>query len=122
MTKATIRTKSGAVVTIVGSQSEVSMILAELEALVAGTKERARPQSPATHPPRAKPSGPSGLLLGLKAEGFFDKPKALGDIARAVEEKGFLIPTTTLSGVVLALLQKGLLHRKRTEGRWIYGN
>ncbi len=61
------------------------------------------------------------LLIGLKEEGYFDKPKALGDITQALEEKGYLYPVTTLSGVVLSLVKNKHLRRKKVEGRWVYG-
>jgi hypothetical protein len=60
-------------------------------------------------------------MIGLKEEGYFDKPKALGDITQALEEKGYLYPVTTLSGVVLSLVKNKHLRRKKVEGRWVYG-
>lgn len=121
MPHAKIHTKSGATITIEGTASEVSAILAQFE----GAGGEARPTGQANDSSRrgggGGEAGPSRLVLDLKAAGFFDKPKTLGDIARALEEKGFLYPVTTLSGVVLAHLKKGQLHRKKVEGKWVYG-
>ena len=65
--------------------------------------------------------GASDLIISLREEGFFEKPRSLGDISKAIEEKGFLYPVTTLSGVVLGLVQKRDLRRKKTAGKWTYG-
>ena len=66
-------------------------------------------------------SAASDLVVELKEDRFFDKPKGLAEISKALEEKGFIYPVTTLSGVVLGLVQKRLLGRKKLEGRWVYG-
>ena len=63
----------------------------------------------------------SDLIVGLKENGFFEKPKSLGDIATKLEEQGYLYAVTSLSGIVLGLVKKGHLRRKRLEGKWVYG-
>lgn len=122
MPKATIKTSSGAVITVEGTEAEVSNIVASFErttavgrAKEAGHKERTQRKE------GKKRSTASDLIIDLKEEGFFEKAKSLGDISKALEEKGFLYPVTTLSGVVLGLVQKRLLRRKKAEGRWVYG-
>jgi hypothetical protein len=57
----------------------------------------------------------------LREEGFFNKPRGLTEIAKALEERGYIYPVTTLSGVVLGLVQRKDLGRKKVEGRWVYG-
>lgn len=118
MPKATIKSKTGTIITVEGSQEEVSRIISAYE----GT---GGPQKPATTraPKRTerKREGTADLVLGLRDGGFFDKPKGLGDISVALEEKGFLVPTTSLSGVVLGLVKRKELRRKKSEGRWTYG-
>jgi hypothetical protein len=63
----------------------------------------------------------SELIIQLREDGFFEKPKSLGEIAEALEESGFLYPVTTLSGVVLGLLKRRELRRKKQAGKWVYG-
>ena len=63
----------------------------------------------------------SDLIVELREDGFFAKPKTLGEIAEALERIGYIYPTTTLSGVVIGLVQKKLLGRKRVNGKWVYG-
>lgn len=122
MAKATIKSKTGAVITVEGSESEVSNILSVFErtATVGHLKEVVT-KNQALKKETKKRLGASDLLINLKEEGFFQKPKNLSEIAKALEEQGFLIPTTSLSGVVLGLVQKRLLRRKKVEGRWVYG-
>jgi predicted transcriptional regulator YheO len=122
MAKATIKSKSGAVITIEGSETEVSSILATYEksAIVGQVKELATKVS-SHKKEQKKRAAASDLVVELKEDGFFNKPKGLSEVAKALEEKGYIYPVTTLSGVVLGLVQKKLLGRKKLEGRWVYG-
>jgi hypothetical protein len=120
--KATIRSKSGAIITVEGNESEVSSILAAYERTsVVGQAKEAIARSRTTKKDEKKREGASDLIVGLREAGFFEKPKALSEIADALEEKGYLYPVTTLSGVMLGLVKKRDLHRKKHEGRWVYG-
>ena len=122
MAKATIKSKSGAVITVEGSESEVSSILTAYERTsVVGQAKQAIARSRAAKKDEKKREGASDLIVGLREAGFFEKPKALSEIADALEEKGYLYPVTTLSGVMLGLVKNRELRRKRHEGRWVYG-
>ncbi|MGH8317792.1 MAG: hypothetical protein ACRD3O_00310 [Terriglobia bacterium] len=122
MAKATIKSKTGAVITVEGSESEVSAILATIEggASVAHAKRTADRAHKSGKVPK-KRQGASELVSHLKNEGFFDKPRGIGEVAHALQENGYLYPVTSLSGVLLALVQKRLLRRKKHEGKWVYG-
>jgi len=120
--KATIHSKTGATITIDGTHEEVSNIIASFEKMnVVGHAKEAIARAKATKKSERKKDSASDLIIGLREEGFFEKPKSLGDIGSALEEKGFLYPSTTLSGVVLGLLKKRELRRKKSEGKWVYG-
>lgn len=122
MAKATIKSKTGAVITIEGSENEVSNILSVFERTAAlGYTKQVITKNQALKKEQKKRLAASDLVIGLQEDGFFEKPKGLGEISQALEEKGFLYPVTTLSGVVLGLVQKKLLRRKKAEGRWVYG-
>ncbi len=122
MAKATIKSKTGAVITVEGSHDEVSNILAVFERTAAvGHVKKVIARGDAVKREQKKRSAASDLIVELKEDGFFDKPKGLGDISRGLEEKGYIYPVTTLSGVVLGLVQKKLLGRKKLERRWVYG-
>lgn len=122
MAKARIKSKTGALITIEGTDAEVSNIISMIEKTTAvGQAKQALSKSRATRDGEKKKSAASDLIVELKEEGFFEKPKSLGDVASALEEKGYLYPTTSLSGVVLGLVQRRLLRRKKAEGKWVYG-
>lgn len=123
MAKATIKSKTGALITIEGTVAEVTHILSQFEVAssVHKAKETKRGHIKAQKE-QGKRTGASDLVISLKEDGFFKKAKTLGEIALAVEEKGFMYPTTTLSGIVLGLVQKRLLGRKKVDGKWVYGN
>ena len=122
MAKATIKSTTGALITIEGSDNEVSKILSAFErTTVVGHAKQEIAKKQAIKKEEKKRLAASDLVIDLKEDGFFEKPKGLGDISKALEEKGYLYPVTTLSGVVLGLIQKKLLRRKKVEGRWVYG-
>ena len=122
MAKATIKSKTGAVITVEGSDNEVSNILSVFERTAAvGHAKQAIAKSRVAEKQQKNRQSASDLIVALKEESFFEKPKALGDISKALEEGGYLYPVTTLSGVVLGLVQKKYLRRKKVEGRWVYG-
>jgi len=120
--RATIKSKSGAVITIEGSEREIANIVSAFEQAERAGKVRQRvSKMKMERKENKKRQSASELLIGLKEEGFFEKPKALGDITQALEEKGYLYPVTSLSGVVLSLVKNHHLRRKKVEGRWVYG-
>jgi len=122
MAKATIKSRTGAVITVEGSDSEVSNILSVFErtSVVSHAKEAAT-KSQARKRETKKRLTASDLLVNLKEDGFFEKPKSLSDISKAFEEQGYLYPVTSLSGIVLGLVQKRILRRKKADGKWVYG-
>lgn len=122
MAKATIKSKTGALITIEGSENEVSSILSVFERTTAvGHAKEAATKKQATQKEAKKRLAASDLVINLKEDGFFEKPKGLGEISKALEEQGYLYPVTTLSGVVLGLVQKKVLRRKKMDKKWVYG-
>ena len=122
MAKATIKTATGAVITVEGSESEVSNILSAYggAGAVGKAKDAVAKQQQTTRIRKKRQAAPD-LIIGLREQGFFEKPKSLSEISAALEEEGFLYPVTTLSGVVLGLVKKKELRRKRIDGKWAYG-
>ena len=122
MAKAHIKTADGAQIVIEGSPEEVAIIVAKIQGVVDEPRERGRKAPRAKEPtPKRKKATISELVLGLKADGFFDNPRRLGDVTQTLEERGFMYPVTTLSGVMLSLVQKKELTRKKVDGVWVYG-
>jgi predicted transcriptional regulator YheO len=122
MPKATIKTKSGAVITIEGSEKEVSRILADYErSSVVHQAKKMVVATKVAQKETKKRAAASDLVINLKEDGYFDKPRSLAEVAKALEESGYIYPVTTLSGVMIGLVQKKLLGRKKLEGKWVYG-
>lgn len=122
MPKATIKSSTGAIITIEGTEAEISKIVGTIEqAANVGNARQVVARAKAEKTDTKKREGASDLIVGLKEAGFFEKPKKLGEVAAALEEQGFLYPVTTLSGVMLGLVQKRILRRKKLDGAWVYG-
>ncbi len=122
MAKATIKSKTGAIITVEGTEKEVASILASFEntVTIAHTKEVIK-KSKLAKKDQKKRIAASDLIINLREDGYLDKPKRLTDIANALQERGHLYPVTTLSGVMLSLVQNKLLGRKKIDGKWMYG-
>ena len=122
MPKATIKTLSGAVITVEGSEKEISHVLADFERSTVISREKvAVTKKTSARKEQKKRSAVSDLIVSLKEEGYFDKPKSLTEIVHALEEAGHLVPVTSLSGVMLGLVQKKYFRRKKVDGKWVYG-
>jgi reverse gyrase len=120
--KATIKSQTGATITVEGTPEEVSAVIATYEK----TSQVVHAKQAVTHAKAEKKAdkkraSAADLIVEMREEGFFDRPKTLGEIGSALEERGFLYPVTSLSGVVLGLLKKRELRRKKQDGKWVYG-
>ena len=122
MPKATIKSKTGTIITIEGSKEDITQILTGFERMsaVREIKEKVSGKI-ARKKEENKRRAASDLVIELKEDGFFNKPKTLSEIVTALENLGYIYPTTTLSGVVLGLVQKKLLGRKKINNKWVYG-
>jgi hypothetical protein len=118
MPKAIIKLEGGATVTVEGSVSEVAEIISRVKTEQPQRQSSARDETKKT---QKKKSAASSYIIELREAGFLDKPKGLGEIAKALEEKGHLYPLTTLSGVVLDLVRARQLGRRKHDRRWVYG-
>ena len=122
MAKATIKSKSGATITVEGTPQEVSDVISTFEkTTVVGHAKGAIARAKAEKKTAKKRESASDIIIALREEGFFDKPKTLGAIGDALEERGFLYPLTSLSGIVLGLVKNRELRRKKHERKWVYG-
>ena len=122
MAKATTKSKTGAVIVIEGTDHEVSSVITMIEkAATIGRVKEVATKATAVKKEQKKRMAASDLVIELKEEGFFDKPKTLSEVTRALEEKGYIYPITTLSGVMIGLVQSKLVGRKKSDGKWVYG-
>jgi hypothetical protein len=118
MPKAVVTTRSGATVTVEGTETEVAAVLQLLD-------RRNEPLVlPALHARvggKAKPKPtPTGLVVDLTNAKFFAQPRELSAVKAALEEQGHFYPVTTLSGLMLRLVREKRLRRIKKDGRWLY--
>lgn len=122
MAKASLKTKGGTIITIEGTHEEVARIVSEFNRVdtVSQLKKEVSKRD-LVKKEEKKRRGASDLIIELREEGFFDKPKGINEIGNELETKGHLYPITTLSGILIGLVRKRLLGRKKTDGKWVYG-
>jgi hypothetical protein len=118
MAKATLTTKSGATVVIEGDESEVHRLLTRIQT-GDQSEEKLKPSRTDRKSDKRLPSA-TDAILGLKDEGFFDKPQGLSAIKDKLASQGMIYPVTTLSGVVLALIRRRALARVKEGSHWVY--
>jgi len=122
MPKAHITTANGMKIVIEGDTAEVAAVVNQIQAVHSPAKRGRRTNLVGeTKRDQKKRESAKDHITLLKEEGFFDKPKSLSEVAKKLEESGHLYPVTTLSGIVLNLVQKRLLARVKREGKWMYG-
>lgn len=122
MAKATIKSKTGAIINIEGTEEEVSNIISQFErSATVNQVKKVQSRRSIIKKEQRKRSAASNLIIELKEDGFLDKPKTLLEISTKLEEKGYIYPVTTLSGVMIGLVKKKLLGRKKSDGKWVYG-
>lgn len=122
MPKAHIQTPDGSKITIEGGAAEIASIVNQIQS-PGPTSKPARRMSKAAQQKRdrKKQESASDRVANLKEEGFFNQPKSLSTVAAELEKSGYLYPVTTLSGVMLGLVQRRLLTRVKKDGLWVYG-
>jgi len=122
MPKAHIHTADGAKITIEGSAAEIASIIKQIQSSGPPSKAARRISKAAQQTrDRKRRDSASDRVTSLKEEGFFNQPKSLSAVAAELEKSGYLYPVTTLSGVMLGLVQRRLLTRVKKEGIWVYG-
>ena|SRR5437870_1290618 len=118
MPKAHIQMPDGAKITIEGAATEIASIVNQIQ-----SPTRIPRPNKASRQKRdqKKHESASDRIANLKEEGFFNQPKSLSTVAAELEKSGYLYPVTTLSGVMLSLVQRRLLTRVKKDGIWVYG-
>ena len=119
-----IKTKTGATIVIEGTESEVSKIASYFQEPMVGTKtERKEPLSGDKNRRETKKrrGTASELIIEMREEGYFDKPRSLGEVVNALQEKGYIFRMTSLSGTMVDLVKRKMLARKKIDKKWKYG-
>lgn len=117
MARARITGPKGLKIQIEGTPAEVSQILSILRGPPGATGGEKR-QPAVGKGERFK--GAAGVIVELNAKGFFNKPKSLPEIRKALAAKGAIYPITSLSGIVLTLVRKRVLGRVKHNKKWAY--
>jgi len=119
MAKANIETKDGTKITIEGTPEEISKLMEMY-------KSNDMPEIPASELKKfvkeksnSRPTV-TDTIREILAEGFFNKPKSLAEVKQGLEEQGTFIPITTLSGIILGLVQGKELRRIKQDKKWSY--
>lgn len=121
MAKAEIGLPSGAKVTVEGTEAEVRALIDHYSDKGTGVRAGSR-RSQGSSSSTGPASGPSSLIRGLIAEGFFATKRTLGAIQGRLAEQGHIYPQTSLSSVVVKLTKKRELRRLKEKGAWVYVN
>ncbi len=117
MAKAHIKRPDGTSIVIEGTPQEVTELVSKLEGGVPRKGKIAKLTEKRSN--REKVTLSDSLLL-LVDNGFFKKPKELGAVKAALEERGHFYPVTTLSPSLLRLVQRRYLRRIKQDSRWFY--
>jgi hypothetical protein len=113
MAKAKVTTKSGLVIQLDGTPSEIAAVVEDLRK----KEDAAQAKSKKGKPGRATLVD---LIASLIDGGFFKKPQDLAAVKTALAEMGHHYPITTLSGAMLRQVRKRNLRRMREKKRWVY--
>lgn len=62
------------------------------------------------------------LIIEIKNEGFFNKPKQQREIVERFEEMGFIYDTKSISDPLSRALRSRIIGRKKISGKWAYVN
>ncbi len=131
MAKANIVKPNGTKVTFEGTAAEVTALLEKFSGdtkpstsirTSRSSKPKAGKKARANKKKAQSRNGPTGLILGLRDDGFFKTRKTLGDIQKKLEEQGHIYAQTSLSPVLIRLVRaKGKrLRRLREKKGWVY--
>jgi hypothetical protein len=119
MAKAHIETPDGVSVKLEGTPGEIATVLKEI---------RAKAKDAPAHKAEAsgKPIRRSGkvtvrsLAEDLRNEGFFKKPKTLGEIRSKLADLGHNYPITGLSGPMRREVKSKRLRRFKEKDKYVY--
>ena len=118
MPKADVTFPDGTKVTIQGSEAQVAEIVNRISP-VSGKGRRPTQKSSG----RTTRPGPSAHIQVLVDEGYFKKKRSIGDIQTALEERGYIYSTPSLSPTLIRLIRKrGPLRRIKEADGYKYVN
>jgi hypothetical protein len=118
MPKATLKLPSGTAVEIQGTAAEIDDLLGRIDVSL-GKKPKTEGRKSSVNIGKSE-KAIGDYVLELREAGLFSKPQGLQDIRAALEREGHIIPSTTLSGVMLSLVKAKELRRYKEGKVWKY--
>jgi predicted DNA-binding antitoxin AbrB/MazE fold protein len=113
MPKADVTLPDGTKVVIEGSKEQVADIVKQIAVQKKTTSKTSKETG----------SGPAANVRGLVDEGFFEQKRSIGEVQSALEERGYIYSTPSLSPVLLRLIRKnGPLRRLKEQDGYKYLN
>jgi hypothetical protein len=116
MAKAHIERPDGTRINLEGTPAEIAAVVNE----VGDSKPRAQPARGKAKAKGKEKTTVTTLVDGLKTEGFFKKPKTLGDVRTRLADLGHSYPLTGLSGPMRREVRKKRLRRFKENGKYVY--
>lgn len=124
MAKANISTSSGTTIIVEGTPEEVAKIIAAVGDSIPASSgrddERQQHADPQPNQETPRRPGLTGLILDLKAEGYFKEKRSLNDVRVALEQNGHIYPNTTVAPILLALTKSKEIGRVKDGAKWAY--
>ena len=113
MVKANVKTESGIIVNLDGTPQELIELIDTLEKKELVKKKKILQK-------KNTKMSIGDLILELKEDGFFSKPKSLVEIKNGLAEKGQIYSINTLSTQVLRQVKRRNLGRIKEGDKWAY--
>ena len=116
MVKAQIKKKDGTHIVIEGSEGEVKRLLN----LIHEDKPVKTQKTKDNKETKTEKMSIGDMILELREEGFFARPKSLVEIKNALAAKGGIYKVTTLSAQMIRQARKRNLGRIKQNKKWMY--
>jgi hypothetical protein len=116
MAKAHIETPDGISLKLEGTPWEIAAVLKDVRVKATPATGKGNKSAKASSGRVTVPS----LVAELKSEGFFKKPKNLGEIRTRLADLGHNYPLTALSGPMRGLVRSRTVRRFKEKGKYVY--
>ena len=117
MVKTEITKKDGTHIVIEGVEEEVKRLV---DLIQDQKPKKTRKSKEVKAGKTGKTSIVGKMFSELKHEGFFDKPRSVGDIKNALEERGRIYESRALSRQALTEVRQRNLGRVKKDKKWVY--
>ena len=94
--------------------------VAKIEQILTANPKQANLEVQKSKKPTRTKKSVGGLIMDMAEDGFFDTPKAFGEIVDELKRRGYYYPKTSLTLPLQKLLRKKALGRISVSGKWAY--